>query len=330
MKQKHIKSCLTKQYVLCSLNNDIMTMKLNMHRRSFLKALSLGTAHLMFVHPVYSCSSKYSSSNPIQKVQLGSSGLVTTLLGMGTGVHASNRTAFLTRQDKQNSVALLRHAWEKGIRFFDCADSYGTHGIMAEAMQSMNREELTLTTKIWVRSGGIPEPERPDADIVVERFRKELNTDYIDLVQIHCMVENNWTENQKKQMDILENLKAKGIIKAHGVSVHSLDAMKDALNSPWVDVIHVRINPYGIAMDKPDPAEVVEVINQLNKAGKGIIGMKLVGNGDFRDDNDKIDNALKFVLGLETVDMMIIGFESNAQVDNYLARTAQTLDMLRG
>lgn len=131
-------------------------------------------------------------------------------------------------------------------------------------------------------------------------------------------------------MDILENLKAKGIIRAHGVSVHSLDAMEDAANSPWVDVIHVRINPYGIAMDKPEPEQVVKVINKLHKSGKGVIGMKLVGNGQLRDQSEKIDHALRFVLGLETVDMMIIGFEENAQIDNYLARTESALTELRG
>src|SRR5690606_11838409 len=122
-------------------------------------------------------------------------------VGFGTGVHAGNRTAFLTRQDKSESLSSLIHAWERGIRFFDCADSYGTHGLVAEAMKEMNRDEITLSSKIWVRGGGIPEPERPDANIVVDRFRKELNTDYLDLVQIHCMVEETWTETQKKQMD---------------------------------------------------------------------------------------------------------------------------------
>lgn len=299
--------------------------KWNMHRRNFVKALSLGTAHVVFSNPLYGCSTPRTDVNPLQKVRLGNSGIESTLLGIGTGVHAGNRTSFLTRQDKHKSLDLLHHAWDKGIRFFDCADSYGTHGLVAEAMQKMNREEMVLTSKIWVRGGGIPEPERPDADIVVDRFRKELDTDYVDLVQIHCMVEENWTETQKRQMDILENLKAKGIIRAHGVSVHSLQAMKDALNSPWVDVIHVRINPYGIAMDKPDPEEVVEVIHQLHQSGKGVIGMKLVGNGKLRDQSDKIDNALRFVLGLKSVDMMIIGFEENEQIDNYLARTERAL-----
>jgi aryl-alcohol dehydrogenase-like predicted oxidoreductase len=302
--------------------------KINMHRRNFVKALSLGTAHVLFSNSLTAGAGRIYSGNPLQKVKLGNSGLETTLLGIGTGVHAGNRESSMTRKGKQKSLDLLLHAWDKGIRFFDCADSYGTHGFVKEVLPKMNREEMTLSSKIWVRGGGIPEPERPDADVVVDRFRKELGTDYLDLVQIHCMVEENWTETQKRQMDILENLKAKGIIRAHGVSVHSLPAMKDALASDWVDVIHVRINPYGIAMDKPEPEEVVEVIHQLHDAGKGVIGMKLVGNGQLRDQSEKIDNSLKFVLGLESVDMMIIGFEENEQVDNYLARTENALNQI--
>jgi predicted aldo/keto reductase-like oxidoreductase len=155
-----------------------------------------------------------------------------------------------------------------------------------------------------------------------------MKTDYIDLVQIHCMVDQDWTDSQKRQMDIMENLKSKGIIRAHGVSVHSLEAMKAAVKSPWVDVIHVRINPYGIAMDKSEPEEIVKVIQQMHDSGKGVIGMKLIGNGDFGNDSEKINNTLRFVLGLKTVDMMIIGFEQTEQIDNYLARVEKTLENL--
>jgi predicted aldo/keto reductase-like oxidoreductase len=155
-----------------------------------------------------------------------------------------------------------------------------------------------------------------------------MGVDYFDLVQIHCMVDADWTDSQRRQMDILEDLKAKGVIRAHGVSVHSLEAMKAILDDPWVDVLHARINPYGIAMDKPDPAEVVEVIHQVHASGKGIIGMKLVGNGEYTDDSDKINHALRFVLGLGSVDMMIVGFESDQQVDNYMDRTQTALGAL--
>jgi aryl-alcohol dehydrogenase-like predicted oxidoreductase len=299
--------------------------KMNMDRRKFIGALGLGTAHLMFSNPLYAGNSRSLGSSPVQRVKLGNSGLETTLIGMGTGVHASNRSSYLTRQDKLKSIEAIEFAYDKGIRNFDLADTYGTHPLMAEALKKMDRDDLTLTSKIWFRGGGIPEAERPDADVVIDRFRKELKTDYIDLVQIHCMVDENWTETLAPQMEIMETLKAKGIIRAHGVSVHSLDAMRDAVKSPWVDVIHVRINPYGIAMDKPEPEEVVDVIRQLHQSGKGVIGMKLVGDGKLRDDSGKIDNSLRFVLGLGSVDMMIVGFETTDQIDNYLSRVEKAL-----
>jgi aryl-alcohol dehydrogenase-like predicted oxidoreductase len=302
--------------------------KFDLNRRKFLTALSLGTAHLMFNNPLYGLSGRFPTADPLQKVVLGKSGLKTTLLGVGTGIKASNRSSFLTRQDAGQSVAMLRHAYDRGIRMFDCADTYGTHDLMAEALRHMERDKLLISSKIWTRGGGIPEPERPDADIVVDRFREELKTEYIDLVQIHCMVDSDWTDSMKKQMEILDNLKAKGIIRAHGVSVHSLEAMKAALKDPWVDVLHARINPYGMSMDKPDPEEVVEVIHQFHASGKGVIGMKLVGNGKLRDESKKINHSLRFVLGLGSVDMVIVGFENEFQIDNYIHRMGSALQAL--
>jgi aryl-alcohol dehydrogenase-like predicted oxidoreductase len=282
-------------------------------RRMFLGALSMGTAHLLFKHPLLGMSGRFTSVDPLQFVALGKSG---------------NRSSFLTRQERDKSIAVLRHAYDRGLRMFDCADTYGTHGIMSEALKSMDRNKLVITSKMWTRPGGIPEDERPDADIMVDRFRKELGVDYIDVLQIHCMVDEDWTDAMKKQMEILDKLKSKGIIKSHGVSVHTLEAMNAALADPWVDVIHVRINPYGIAMDKPDPEEVVEVIHKLHASGKGVIGMKLVGNGEYTNEPEKIDHSIRFVLGLGSVDMVIVGFENEEQVDNYLDRTSAALKSL--
>jgi aryl-alcohol dehydrogenase-like predicted oxidoreductase len=294
------------------------------NRREFVSALSLGTGYMMFSNPLTGCTN-IATADPFQTVKLGKSGLETTLLGMGCGVNGGMRTSFMTRQDISKSLALVRYAYDAGVRFFDGADLYGTHGITAEALQDIPREKIMLSSKIWTREGGIPEPERPDADIVVERFRKELKTDYIDLVQLHCMVSAEWTEIEKRQMDILSDLKAKGIIRAHGVSVHSWEAMKTAVESPWVDVLHARINPYGIAMDKPEPEAVVSLIHKLHDSGKGVIGMKLVGGGKYVEESDKIDNALRFVLGLGSVDVIIVGFQEEAQIDNYAARMKSAL-----
>jgi aryl-alcohol dehydrogenase-like predicted oxidoreductase len=300
----------------------------NLTRRQFLVAMGAGTGTVLFGSAASAILPGRTSVSydPLQLITLGKTGIKTTLLGMGTGFNGGNRSSAITRAG--NAEEMIRYAWDKGIRYFDCADSYGTHPFIAKALKDIPREKYTLGTKIWRTPGTIPEPERPDADKVVDRFRKELNTDYIDIVQLHCMTSADWTDEQKRQMDILEALKSKRIIKAHGVSVHSLEALEAAAASSWVDVIHVRINPFGAAMDSKDPARVTPLIEKMHKSGKGIIGMKLIGGGSLRDDPDKIDQSLKFVLGLDTVDLIIIGFEHPEQVDNYLGRVESTLRSL--
>jgi predicted aldo/keto reductase-like oxidoreductase len=297
-------------------------------RREFMTTLTAGAGTMVFGGIVLPMPSVISAakSGPLHIITLGKTGIKTTMLGMGTGFNAGNRSAAIIRAGKENAVSMIRSAYDKGIRYFDCADSYGTHPYLAEALKGIPRESYTLGTKIWVTSGGIPEPERPDANIVVDRFRKELGTDYIDLVQIHCMTAPDWTTQFKRQMDLLDELKTKKIIRAHGVSVHSLEAMEAAANSQWVDVVHVRINPFGDAMDKKDPSLVVPVIEKLHKSGKGVIGMKLIGNGKFKTDSEKINASLKFVLGLGAVDMIIVGFELPEQIDNYKERLSSALE----
>ena len=105
--------------------------------------------------------------------------------------------------------------------------------------------------------------------------------------------------------------------------------MKAAVESPWVDVLHARINPYGIMMDKPEPEAVISLIHQLHDSGKGVIGMKLVGGGTYVEDADKIDNALRFVLGLGSVDMLIVGFQETDQIDNYTGRMKTALSEIK-
>jgi aryl-alcohol dehydrogenase-like predicted oxidoreductase len=176
--------------------------KNNLTRRQFVTtAITVGAGTVLLGKATLALSANSSglSTDPFQIVRLGKSELKSTLLGMGTGFSGYNRSSNITRAGVAES--LIHQAYEKGIRFFDCADSYGTHPSTAAALKGIPRENYTLSTKIWVSQGGIPEPERPNADVVVDRFRKELNTDYLDLVQIHCMTDAQWTDKQKKQMN---------------------------------------------------------------------------------------------------------------------------------
>ncbi len=233
----------------------------NMNRRKFVSALGLGTAHILFSNPLFaSTPGRFASNNPVQKIKLGKSGVETSLLGIGTGVHAGNRTSFLTKQDKQKSLALLQHAYDSGIRNFDCADSYGTHGIVAEALAKKDRKEYTLTSKIWVRGDGIPEPERPDANIVVDRFRKELKTDYIDIYYLHSPPSKILMDN--KVISILSKFKSEGKVKKIGVSVRTAEDGLLANEIPNVDVIQVIFN---IIDQRAIENGLIQKINSQNK-----------------------------------------------------------------
>jgi aryl-alcohol dehydrogenase-like predicted oxidoreductase len=296
---------------------------MNMNRREFLAttlagagAALLGGSGLALAAPA--------APNPFEMMPLGKSGLKVTRIGIGTGVRAGMRASNQTRMGAEAFESLVRTAFDRGIRFFDMADMYGSHPYVARALKGIPRDQYVMVSKIWVRSGGIPEQERFDANIIIDRFRKELSTDYIDLVLIHCMVTPNWTDEQKKQMDIMADQKAKGTIRAHGVSCHPLDALRAAAASPWVDSVHARINAFGEAMDGK-PEQVAPILKQIHDAGKGVVGMKLIGEGKFRDDEQKKNESIRYVLKLGCVDTMIVGFEKAAEIDDFSARVKTAL-----
>ncbi len=166
------------------------------------------------------------------------------------------------------------------------------------------------------------EKERLPADQLVERFLKELQTDYIDVLQIHCMTAADWNVQERQQMDIMAELKERGLIRAHGVSVHSLEALKTAAEEPWVNVIHARVNPFGHRTDGP-LEEVVPVLQKAHTNGKGIIGMKLIGEGSF--DAEQRKTTLKTVMDLGCVDCLTVGFEKPEEVDEFLANVSERL-----
>jgi len=261
--------------------------------------------------------------DPYERVDLGRTGLKVSRVGFGTGMRGGNRQSNQTRLGKKGFETLLRESYDRGVRYFDLADMYGTHPFIPGALGKLPRDSYVLLTKIWVRKGGIPEPERPDADVVVERFRKELQTDVIDLVLIHCMTDADWNVKQRKQMDILADLKAKGVIRAHGVSIHSLPALEACATEPWVDSVNARINAYGAKMDDRDPEKVAAVLARIRAAGKGVVGMKLVGEGTFRDDEEKKNKSIEFVLRRGLADTMAVGYENLAELDDFARRVRQ-------
>ena len=291
---------------------------MNLPRRAFLRQTALGVGGLA-VGARLAAAMSGSQLGPYDLVPLGRTSLRVSRVCLGTGMRGGNRESNHTRMGKARFEALIRGSFERGVRLFDLADLYGTHPYVTPALQGIARDRYCLVSKVWFRQGSLPETERPDADVVVDRFLKELQTDYLDLVLLHCVTSATWPAALRAQMDRLSALRQRGRIRALGVSCHSIEALEAAAAEPWVESVHARINPYGMSMDGP-PEQVLPVLQRIHDAGKGVVGMKIIGEGRLRDDHERRDASVRFALRSGCVDVLNVGCESLAELDDLADR----------
>jgi len=257
-------------------------------------------------------------------VTLGKSGIKTTRLAQGTGWNGGARSSAHTRLGEKEFVKLIRHSLDQGIRFMDMADLYGAHPYMRTALKGVPRDDYSILTKIWPReefwnmpSGG--------AKKEVDRFRKELNTEVLEICLIHCMQNTQWPETFKRVRDELSEMKDKGAVKAIGVSCHDVGALKVAATHPWTDVVFARINNVGKEAEMDgSPEEVSAVLKQARANGKIVIGMKIFGAGKLTSPAQK-DASLKFVFENELVDAITVGMMETNQVNDTIKRANKAL-----
>ncbi len=273
-------------------------------RREFVHNASLAAGAILFgakamaarLAAMIPLAQKYSAADV---VTLGKTGIQTSRLAMGTGTVGSGGHSHQTALGVDGLSRLLQNGYDNGLRFFDAADSYGSHPHVADALKHVDRSKVTLLTKSWARDAA---GMRADLD----RFRRELGTDHIDIVLMHCVTESDWTTRYRGAMDALSEAKEKGIIRAHGCSCHSIEALRAAAASPWVEVDLARMNPLGAVMDA-DPETVGSVLKQMRSSGKAVVGMKILGQGALRT---KQDEAIRYALGMDLLDAFTIGAES--------------------
>lgn len=255
-------------------------------------------------------------------VELGKTGIKATRLCFGTGVKSNQRHSSLEALGHENAIQLLKKAYERGVRCFDMADSYGTHRFVAEALAEYPRESYTLITKIWWRKGGVPDEEKKPVPEMVDRFLRELKTDHVDVVQMHCITSGDWPKEMAVMMEGLEACKKVGKIRAHGLSMHGFKALETAAVTAWADVCHVRINPFKVLMDG-SVEDNMACCRKLHERGAGVIGMKILGEGWVGHYPEKIDESLAFALNSGAIDMLDIGFLDIKEVDDIIARISR-------
>jgi aryl-alcohol dehydrogenase-like predicted oxidoreductase len=287
-----------------------------MLRRDFLHRTSRAAAGALLAS--HSLARRLAAIPPLSQkfaatdtVALGNTGIKTSRLAMGTGTVGAGKHSHQTALGMDGLPRLLLNGYENGLRFFDAADSYGSHPHVAEALKHVDRSRVTVLTKSWAR-----DPIEMRADL--ERFRRELGIEQLDIVLMHCLTEADWTTRYRPVMDALEEAKHKKIIRAHGCSCHSIEALRAAAKSPWVEVDLARVNPLGAHMDA-DPDTVVSVLREMKAAGKAVLGMKILGQGALRD---RQDEALRFALGLNVLDAFTIGAESISEQNDLTRRIA--------
>jgi predicted aldo/keto reductase-like oxidoreductase len=291
-------------------------------RRQFIAKTAAVTGGL-FASPLIAAA--IPKRTAVDQVLLGKTGLKLSRLGMGCGSNSGNIQRALGHDGFNR---LIRYAYDQGITYLDTAQSYQTHEWIREAIKGLPRENFFIQTKM---SGN---PEKPLE--VLDRFRKELGTDYIDSVLTHCTITPKWDDERRRALDSLEEAKDKQIVRSHGVSCHSLPALKRAVEIDWTDVHLVRLNPQGAWVDTPRTdtwnAEsnashvppVMEQMKLMRKKGHGVIGMKLIGNGDFTDPADR-EKAIRFVMQSNLTDAVVIGFKSPAEIDEAIMRINNAL-----
>jgi predicted aldo/keto reductase-like oxidoreductase len=249
-------------------------------------------------------------------------------LGIGTG---SINGAVQRGLGQEGFNKLIAYAYERGVRYFDTADNYKTHELIREAIKAnkIPRDQIFIQTKLPIR-----EETTKDPMATIDRYRKELGTDYFDSLLIHCATEENWTEKMKFLMDAFDQAQAKGMIKTKGCSCHGLRALRTAAASDWMEVQLARINPQGhhVDQDLPNPHdphgkydEAMKEIKSMRAKGRGIIAMKLCGNGDFTNPEDR-EKAIQHAVKCGFVDAMVIGFKSNAEIDEAIERVNRALN----
>jgi len=278
-----------------------------MTRRQLMQAVAGGAAVLAGACAVTGGAQTTHGGLPLRRI--GATGLRASILGIGTGTHGWNKESDQTRLGRAEFVALLEHAYDEGVTYYDMADQYGSHTYVREALRenggSVPRDRVFLLTKSRATDyAGMK------ADL--DRFRQEIGTDVIDAVLLHCMMKPDWTTTHAGAMDALAEAKEKGVVRAHGVSCHNFEALKVAADSPWVDVDLARFNPWGAKMDAPTE-EVRTVLQKMKDDGKGVIGMKILAEGT-RASKADIAQSMAFARTNGILDVFTIGMTSREQL----------------
>jgi 1-deoxyxylulose-5-phosphate synthase len=278
-------------------------------RRDFLKtglaAASLAGAATLPVRAAHATATDW--------VTLGKSDVKVTRLAFGTGSFSGQVQRDL---GQDQFTRLVRYAYDRGIRFFETAESYDEmHRMLGIALKGIPRDSYRLMSKVTTRRGGNPLDK-------IDELRKLANTDYFDVMLLHWQHVASWPTDSIRWQDGILEAQSRKMVLGHGASMHGLPALRQAPGNNWLQVAMIRMNHKGTAMDAEDyntsgPGNVTEVVThvkQVRQQGMGVVSMKLVGEGRFTKREDR-QAAMRFAFKNAGVDCVTVGYKNNAEID---------------
>jgi aryl-alcohol dehydrogenase-like predicted oxidoreductase len=246
-------------------------------------------------------------------VTLGKTNVKVTRLAFGTGSFSGQVQRDL---GQEQFTRLVRHAHERGVRFFETAESYGgMHEMLGIALQGVPRDSYRLMTKVTTHDGVDPQAK-------IDQLRRAAKTEYFDIVLLHWQHTPTWPTDSLRWQDGISEAQVKQAVLSHGASVHGLPALRQVPDMKWLDVAMIRMNHKGVRMDAEDyntnglgnVSEVVTHVKKIRNDGTGVISMKLVGEGAFTNREDR-KAAMKFAFRNAGVNAVTVGYKNTGEVD---------------
>ena len=249
-------------------------------------------------------------------VTLGRSKVEVTRLAFGTGSFSG---AVQRGLGQEQFTKLVRYAYDRGIRFYETAESYGQmHQMLGVALKGLPRDSYRIMSKVTTHDNITSQAQ---VQAKIDELRKQANTDYFDILLLHWQHTSTWPTDSRIWQEGILQAESRQAVKSHGASVHGLPALRRVPGNEWLNVAMIRMNHNGTRMDAEDyntdglgnVDEVVTHVRQVRKEGMGVISMKLCGEGVFnREDRQK---AMRFAFKNAGVDAVTVGYKNTAEID---------------
>ena len=235
--------------------------------------------------------------------KLGRSGLTVSRMCFGT----LTMSPLQCDMSPEAGARLLIYAYERGVRFLDTADLYGTYPHIRLALKEAG--DYVISTKAYCY-------DEPTARQALERAFRGTGRDYIDLFMLHEQESLYTLRGHEEALNYLQRQKELGHIGAVGVSTHFCACVEAAPRFPMIDVIHPLINVSGIGIQDGARQDMERAIAHARDFGIGIFAMKPLGGGHLISSNGE---ALAYALESPLLDAIAVGMQSTREIDANVA-----------